>query len=58
MMGKHIFLHLVGTFILIGGIYLSLTNTFIGVGMAMVGAILLGASSYFVPSKKSKQPKL
>ncbi|WP_179637061.1 hypothetical protein [Terribacillus aidingensis] len=56
-MGKHIFLHLVGTFILIGGIYLSLTNTFIGVGMAMAGAILLGASSYFVSIKKTKQPK-
>lgn len=54
MMEKYIFLHLVGIYILIGGIFLSLTNTFIGVGMAIFGALALGAGASFVPSKKSK----
>lgn len=57
MMGKCVFLHLVGIFILIGGIYVSLTETAIGVSMAIFGGLLLGAGSYLIPSKKAKRPK-
>ncbi|MFB1100280.1 hypothetical protein [Terribacillus sp. JSM ZJ617] len=56
MMEKYIFLHLVGTFILVGGIYLSLKHTIIGACMALFGALLLGIGSYLIPSKKTKQP--